>query len=629
VDVRRLFRYPVLLVLAFLVLVLTAGQCNGAPNRPPAADAGEDRTVAVGELVTLDGSASSDPDGDALSFSWELETVPVGSTALLRDAGTPAPSFSPDVAGSYVATLTVSDGELEASDSVSVTANEVLNEPPSLSRIDAQRTLMNVPIEVAFTISDEDLDGVTFEASSSDATLVSDGDMEVLGSGAERLLRILPAPLVLGSVAIRLVVRDVHGLEDSTLFVLDVIQPFGTQVPKLTASDAAAGDWFGWSVAISGSHAVIGAPHTDADGMDSGSAYVFRRSGDGWIQNTTLPPGSDQPVVALSASVVSAGDGFGSAVAIDGDYVIVGAPFDSTQAVGAGVAYVYERCAPTAFCRQPWSEMGALTASDAAAGDHFGSSVAIDGDYVLIGAYGNDDHGTDSGAAYVFQRNGDSWQQVAKLTANDALAVDHFGWSVALDSNYALIGARLADTSLGFEVDSGAAYVFQRSGDSWNQTAKLRASDAAKNDQFGYSVALNGEYALIGARWDGDDLGDFYSGSAYVFQRSGDAWNETAKLTASDAIQDEYFGSSVALDGEYALIGAHRAIVGGIRAGSAYVFQRIGDTWSQIVKLTANDAATTDWFGWSVALDGDYALIGAYGTDDGGADSGSVYVFVK
>lgn len=183
---------------------------------------------------------------------------------------------------------------------------------------------------------------------------------------------------------------------------------------------------------------------------------MFRSSGGEWTQSATLPP--DAPVVALTTNAVSGGDEFGRAVAIDGGYVIVGAPRDDTEAEDAGVAYVYERCASTpVICQQPWGEVGVLTASDAAAGDLFGWSVAIAGDYALVGAYEKDDDSAGSGSAYVFQRSGDAWNQVNKPTASDAAAGDQFGRSMAIDGNYALIGALFDDDD---GASSGSGYVY-------------------------------------------------------------------------------------------------------------------------------------------------------------------------
>jgi len=270
-----------------------------------------------------------------------------------------------------------------------------------------------------------------------------------------------------------------------------------------------------------------------------------------------------------------------------------------------------------------WLEQSKLLASDGAKEDWFGLSVSIDGDYALIGAYGDDDYGDYSGSAYVFKRDGTTWTQEAKLLASDGADGDYFGCSVSIDGDYALIGAYGDDDNGDY---SGSAHVFKRDGTTWTQEAKLLASDGAYTDCFGCSVSIDGDYALIGAI--GDDDNGASSGSAYVFKRTGTSWSEEAKLLPSDGAKEDWFGLSVSIDGDYALIGASTNWINA-GTGSAYVFKRDGTTWTQEAKLLASDGADGDYFGKSVSIDGDYALIGAYGDDDNGADSGSAYVFKK
>jgi hypothetical protein len=269
-----------------------------------------------------------------------------------------------------------------------------------------------------------------------------------------------------------------------------------------------------------------------------------------------------------------------------------------------------------------WTEKQKLLASDAAAGDYFGVSVSLDGDTALIGARYDDDTGVSSGSAYVFTRTGTTWTQQAKLFASDGAADDQFGWSVSLSGDTALIGAAWDDDN---GVSSGSAYVFTRIGTTWTQQAKLLASDGTAQDRFGGSVSLSGDTALIGAAWDDDKGVD--SGSAYVFTRTSTTWTQQAKLLASDAAAGDYFGVSVSLDGDTALIGAYKDDDKGFDSGSAYVFTRTSTTWTQQAKLLASDAAAENYFGWSVSLSGDTALIGAPLAGNNGA--GSAYVFTR
>jgi hypothetical protein len=375
-----------------------------------------------------------------------------------------------------------------------------------------------------------------------------------------------------------------------------------TQQAKLTARDAAPNDVFGYSVALSGdgSTAVVGA---EGKNNRTGAAYVFVRSGTAWTQQAEL-----------TARDATPGATFGLAVALaeDGSTVLVGAAYKNNN---TGAAYVFARSGSS------WTQQAKLTARDAAQNDLFGGSVALagDGSTAVVGAWGKN---TGSGAAYAFARSGVTWMQQAELIASDAATDDGFGSSVAVagDGSTALVGT--PDKSSGAGNASGAAYVFVRSGSSWTQQQELTASDAAQNDQFGWSVALSGvgSAALVSA--DGQNS---YTGAAYVFVRSGSTWTQQAKLTAGDAAHDDDFGYSVALagDGSTALVGASGK---DIDTGAAYVFVRSGSTWTQQAKLTASDAAQYDEFGGSVALagDGSTALVGALGKD---TETGAAYVY--
>ena len=325
-------------------------------------------------------------------------------------------------------------------------------------------------------------------------------------------------------------------------------------------------------------------------------------------------------VTKLVADDVSANDFFGFSVALDGNTVVIGAQGDDDNGDGSGAAYVFTRS------EAGWIQQAKLTAEDGAAGDQFGGSVALSGDMALIGARRDDDNGDDSGAAYVFTRSGDGWNQHAKLTAADGAAGAEFGYSVALSGDTAVIGAARDDDK---GDDSGSAYVLTRSGAGWIQQAKLTATDGAEGDVFGISVALSGDTAVIGADLD-DDKGE-NSGAAYVFTRSNGTWSQQAKLTATDGEAVDIFGVRVAISGDTALIAARRDDddVNGVDSGSAYVFVRSGTSWSQQAKLTAEDAKAGNMFGYNVALSADTAVITAAMADDKGANSGAAYVFTR
>lgn len=407
---------------------------------------------------------------------------------------------------------------------------------------------------------------------------------------------------------------------------------------KLLASDGASGDNFGCSVAISGNAAVLGAsghdiPIYSGDIIigtipDVGTAYIFRFGGSNWSQEAKL-----------LASDGAHDDGFGRSVSISGDTALIGAPwrdiplyvYPNPDPVGyfvdGGSAYIFR------FDGTSWSEEAELGPSGISpGGDYFGWSVAIDGDTAVIGAYGDDDNGNLAGAAYVFRYNGSNWVQEQKLLASDGTEKDGFGKSVAISGDTILIGA--PGTGVQYKVVVTAAYVFRYDGSSWVEEEKF--SDGAAGSGFGCSVAIDGNTAVIGA--SGDDQNGTNSGAAYVFEYAfllggGWQWFQKAKLLASDfAPASDYFGSSVAISGKTAVIGATHDGYNGDNSGTAYVFFCEGTSWfptvqcgwGQEAKLLASDGAANDYFGCSVAISGDTALAGAYGNED---FSGAAYVF--
>ena len=397
-----------------------------------------------------------------------------------------------------------------------------------------------------------------------------------------------------------------------------VVDPF-VQQAELTASDGATGDSFGYSVALSsdGNTALVGAPTHTVNGSVQGAAYVFANSDGSWSQRAEL-----------TASDGAAGDEFGNSVALsgDGNTALVGALYHSVNGnADQGSAYTFTNSGGS------WSQQAELTASDGATDRSFGNSVALsgDGNTALVGAPYNTVNGSYAqGAAYVFANSGGSWSQQQELTASDGAGEDRFGWSVALssDGNTALVGAPF---KFGSNTYQGAAYVFTNSGGSWSQQ-ELTASDGALDDFFGYSVALSGDgnTAAVGAPYH-----NYSQGAAYVFANSGGSWSQTQELTASDGVPGDRFGWSVALssDGNTAVVGAKNKTFGSnIYQGAAYVFTNSGGSWSQQQELTASDGAFEDFFGNSVALssDGNTALVGAYAKTVGSnVEQGAAYTF--
>ena len=366
-----------------------------------------------------------------------------------------------------------------------------------------------------------------------------------------------------------------------------------TEIQKLISSNSSS-NFFGYSVSLNGDTALIGAPwYKDAL---LGTAYIFTRNGIIWTQQQQL-----------FAADGAWGGLFGISVSLDGNDALIGAQgYDNY----IGAVYVFTLSTNT------WVQKARLQSLDGER-NFFGCSVSLDGDTALIGASADGDNGEYSGAAYVFTRNGTSWTQQAKLLASDGEAYDYFGNSVSLSNNTALIGA------FGDDDYKGSVYVFTRNGTTWTQQAKLLASNGPTEDNFGYSISLFGDTALIGAPSPPyKDNKDVDSGSAYVFIRSGTNWTQQQQLFAADGAWGGLFGISVSLDGDTALVGADWDDDNGNDSGSVYVFNRVGTNWTQRQKLLTSDGIAGDDFGISVSLDGDTALIGAFNKE-------SAYLFTK
>ncbi len=395
------------------------------------------------------------------------------------------------------------------------------------------------------------------------------------------------------------------------------------ELKKLLASDAQPDDEFGYSVAVSGDTAVVGAHREDALATNAGAAYVFQRA-EGGTENWG-------EVKKLTASDAEADDRFGWSVAVSGDTIVVGAYREDTAASFAGAVYVFQR---DEGGTNNWGEVKKLTASDAQAGDRFGWSVAISGDTAVIGAQHEDTWGSFAGAAYLLARDQggtNNWGEVKKLTASDAQAGDEFGYSVAASANIALIGSRGEDSAAG---DAGAAYIYRRDEggvDNWGEMKKLVASDAQISDEFGWSAAVSGATAVIGAYQE--DAGGTDAGAAYVFQRNqggADNWGEVIKLTAADAHAFDRFGYSVAISGDTTVVGARWKDSAGINSGAAYLFRRNEGgpgNWGEVTKLIASDADGGDKAGMSVGISNDTALVGAFWEDSAGTNAGAAYIF--
>ena len=458
------------------------------------------------------------------------------------------------------------------------------------------------------------------------------------------------------------------------------------QQAYLKASNSDAGDAFGAAVAVSGDTVVVGAnaedsaatsvdgDQTDNHASGAGAAYVFQRVGATWVQQAYL-----------KASNADAGDAFGTAVAISGDTIVVGAYLEDGGSVGSpgsnsasasGAAYVFVRQGTS------WSQQAYLKASNVGVNDYFGAAVAISGDTIVVGApledsnsqvingNQNNESAPGAGAAYVFVRNGTSWTQQAYLKAANAGANDVFGASVAASDGTVIVGAYLeASSATGINgngdddlaANSGAVYVFVREGAVWKQQAYLKASNTGQGDFFGNAVALAGNTAIVGAVGeDSNGAGPFGNpndnssadaGAAYIFVRTGAAWKQEAYLKAPNVGGSDHFGYAVALSGNVAAVGANgedssatgaqgeQADDSALDSGAVYVFSRVGTAWSVDYYLKAANTGAGDTFGGAVGLSGTILAVGAPAEDASGRgvnpsasdnnalDSGAVYLW--
>ena len=416
-------------------------------------------------------------------------------------------------------------------------------------------------------------------------------------------------------------------------------------------------DQFGSAIAISGDTAVVGCPFdwsgsvgvngdpTDRSAPNSGAAYVFVRTGSTWTQQAYL-----------KASNTDAQDSFGTAVAISGDTIVVGADGEGSDADGVdgdqtdnsqtatGAAYVFVRTGST------WSQQAYLKAFNSDGFDGFGKAVAVSGDTIVVGAERERSNTTgvdggwnnamiDAGAAYVFTRTGSTWSTDAFLKASNTGGGDKFGSAVAISNDTIVVGAESEDSSatsvdgdgsLNDAQSSGAAYVFVRNGGVWSQEAYLKASNTGAADFFGGSVAVDGDSIVVGARGedgsagiDGadDDLLDD-AGATYVFERSAGQWAQSAYLKPSTRGAGDLFGASVGISGGSIVIGASRetSTAAGLDAvddntgsngGAAYVFERVGGTWVQAHYVKASNPDVDDRFGNAVAISSRMLVVGA------------------
>ena len=521
-------------------------------NLPPVANAGPDQTVTAGQQVTLDGSGSSDPNGDPLTYSWCLKGRPVGSTATLSGANTAHPTFTPDVAGSYVFCLTVSDGTAtSASDTVVVEA----------------------------------------------------------------------------------------GLPSSVGGVLQAyVKASNTTVPELRS--------FGQSVAFDGNTLVVGARdpscatgingnQTNSSCPGGGAVYVFTRTGETWSQQAYLKASNTDP-----------NDSFGGSVSLSGDTLAVGASNEDSCArgingdqannscEGTGAVYVFTRSAGT------WSQQAYLKASNPDVDDNFGSAVAVNGNMLAVGAWLEDSCATgidgnqgdngchDAGAVYMFTRNDNVWTQQAYMKASDAKFLGSFGSWVALDGDTLAVGATAV-------LSAGEVYIFTRTAGVWTEQANLKGSNTSEGDMFGSSLAVKDDTLIVGARLEDScatgingnqaDEGCPTAGAVYIFTRANNLWSQIAyvKPISAGTQSSSDFGVNIAFDGTtFAVSAGDHNCAKGFNpspssndcswSGAVYLFTRTATSWAQRAYVKASNTDEFDFFGWGgLAITGNTLVVGA------------------
>ncbi len=375
---------------------------------------------------------------------------------------------------------------------------------------------------------------------------------------------------------------------------------------KLLAPAGANQDYFGASVAVEDGLIASGAFWRDSVANNAGSVFCFRRAGAQVILEQELAPQDLQ-----------VGSAFGASLAMKEGRLVVGAPCDKVFGVMTGSAYVFARTGST------WTFEDKLWANNGAHADQFGNAV-ISGTTIVVAAQ-QDDHldpgnlSTDSGAAYVFEESGSSWTETQKLVPGDLEPLDRFGSALAIEDDVLCV-TTIWDDDRG--TDAGAAYVFEHIGGVWTQTAKLTASDGGTLQRFGSSTSLGAGYLVVGAAFA--DNGDGNRGAAYVFERIGGAWTETAKIFVPGTDVFRFADRAIEIDGSNIVVGA---LASGGR-GAAFVFSPLPSGWALGSELVPSDLADGDAFGLSVCASGGITVVSSPDDDDVARDSGSAYVFL-
>lgn len=367
----------------------------------------------------------------------------------------------------------------------------------------------------------------------------------------------------------------------------------------------AAGGELGDSVATDGEVIVAGAPSV---GSAAGAAYVFRRSGESWVEEATL-----------RATPAHHGDRFGWQVAVFGDTIAVTAPFFDGPEPDSGALYIFERN------QDGWRQVAARVPDDGKRHCGFGRSLEIAPDMIFVGAHCDFVMPAIGGSVFVFSKTASGWEETSRLMPRVVSAPDRFGTSLAYDGNALVVGASSATHA---EVGAGAVYVFTNTAGGWVETTKLVASDAGRFDSFGIAVDIDGNSIVVGA--DRDDDHGYNSGAAYLFVRTPDGWSEAAKFASADSKQADGFGNPIRIQDRTVAVTRGYDDVHDLEPGAVYVFTTAGNQVREIGRITAGDGGITDLFGEAISLtDRDLTVGARYHSHGGGGQSGrgAVYVY--
>lgn len=378
------------------------------------------------------------------------------------------------------------------------------------------------------------------------------------------------------------------------------------EIPLLP-NNGASNDVFGTAIDISGDFIAVGAPlKNNGNQSNTGEVYIYQKNGTDWNLMTSV-----------TASDREADDRFGSSVSIDGNNLVVSAPFDDDIANSSGAIYIFN------YDGTNWNEVVKITDPALQANDEFGHDVSIKGDWIAVGVPKDDDLNPNSGAVWLYEFDGTNWGYHSTLTSTfTEFGEELFGYSVSLSGTRIAIGSPLDDDAA---TDAGNAFIYDYDGTNWNFTEKITPSDGGNSFSYGFDLELDTDQLIVGAYGGNPAL--LSAGGAYIYQFDGTNWNEQQIIFPSDATQDDWFGYKVGIDGQTAIMSAINDDDNGTSSGSVYIFRYDQTEWIREFKVTNNDGNNGDEYGNAIAIDGLDFTVGAYKRDISGSNSGKAYAY--